>query len=308
MTPADLLPNPAVKQTYSPKEIALAVGVSESSLKRWADKGKLEFVKTVGGHRRITFHEAIRFAREAQLPILRPDVLGLPDLKPSDSFADGSPEQVLYTLLSEGRSPEARVMLMDLYLKGSSLASLADGPIMEAMRRIGELWRDDDSKGVYVEHRATDAMIQAVTSLRALATPQLSPEEDDRPIAIGGAPAQDTHQLASIMIAAVVAETGFRDMNLGPDTPMDALLEAIRTHKPKLVWLSSSMAQTRPSDAELRRLTDEVSLLGGFLVLGGAGFYEKAPPPSPRIKTCATLSELAALASGMLIGNESPAR
>ena len=37
----------------SPRELAEAVGVSESSLKRWADRGRVHVHRTEGGHRRI---------------------------------------------------------------------------------------------------------------------------------------------------------------------------------------------------------------------------------------------------------------
>ena len=66
-----------MKQTLSPRELARALGVSESSLKRWADDGKIRFSRTVGGHRRIAVSDALQFARDAKLPLVRPDVLGL---------------------------------------------------------------------------------------------------------------------------------------------------------------------------------------------------------------------------------------
>jgi len=36
----------------SPRELAEALGVSESSLKRWVDAGKIAASRTEGGHRR----------------------------------------------------------------------------------------------------------------------------------------------------------------------------------------------------------------------------------------------------------------
>ena len=43
-----------MKPLLSPKELADAIGVSESSIKRWVDNGEIQATKTSGGHRRIT--------------------------------------------------------------------------------------------------------------------------------------------------------------------------------------------------------------------------------------------------------------
>jgi len=57
----------------SPRELADALGVSESSLKRWVDAGKITAARTEGGHRRIALQEAVRFIRETGAPLARPE-------------------------------------------------------------------------------------------------------------------------------------------------------------------------------------------------------------------------------------------
>ncbi|MGB5390214.1 MAG: helix-turn-helix domain-containing protein, partial [Thermoanaerobaculia bacterium] len=69
-----------MKDVLSPKEFAQAIGVSESSIKRWVDSGTIPASKTAGGHRRIAMSEAVRFLRETKTPLLHPDILGLPDV------------------------------------------------------------------------------------------------------------------------------------------------------------------------------------------------------------------------------------
>ena len=50
-----------MESLLSPREVAVALGVSESSVKRWVDLGELAALRTAGGHRRITRAEAVRF-------------------------------------------------------------------------------------------------------------------------------------------------------------------------------------------------------------------------------------------------------
>lgn len=69
-----------LKPVLSTRELAEAIGVSESSIKRWADDGTVRAVRTIGGHRRIPFEEAIRFVRASNLRLVKPEVLGLHDV------------------------------------------------------------------------------------------------------------------------------------------------------------------------------------------------------------------------------------
>src|SRR5215211_2356769 len=61
----------------TPKDLADAIGASESSLRRWVDSGRVKMSRTAGGHRRIPLAEAIRFIRETHATVVRPDLLGL---------------------------------------------------------------------------------------------------------------------------------------------------------------------------------------------------------------------------------------
>lgn len=49
--------------------------LSKSSLNRWCD---LPSQRTVGGHSRIAIPVVVRFLRENQREVVRPDILGLP--------------------------------------------------------------------------------------------------------------------------------------------------------------------------------------------------------------------------------------
>ena len=67
-----------MKTQVSPKQLARAIQVSESSIKRWCDQGAISTVRTAGGHRRIDMTDVMRFLRDHRYAIVRPEVLGLP--------------------------------------------------------------------------------------------------------------------------------------------------------------------------------------------------------------------------------------
>ncbi|MEO0963699.1 MAG: B12-binding domain-containing protein [Planctomycetota bacterium] len=286
-----------MRNVLSPKEVALAIGVSESSLKRWADAGRIRVRRTAGGHRRIAIQEAIRFARENGFPVVRPDLLDLPEVgltkRPNAELASLS--DVFYEKLNEGSAEEVRAMLLELYLSGRPLSEVFDGPIRAAMERIGEEWRHGES-GIYVEHRATDICIQAVTMVRGLISgdSNAGPDADqDRPVAIGGSPSHDPYILPSLMAATVLADLGFREVNLGPETPMRAMIAAARHYRPELVWLSCSVIDAVPPTGDIEGLASTVREWDGKVILGGRGFDEKRPIKVEGVRFVSSMAMLA---------------
>lgn len=223
-------------QLLSPRQLAAALGVSESSLKRWIDAGKITAARTEGGHRRIARAEALRFIRETGAPVARPELLDLPEvaLVQADVERPRGDDAFRYYLL-EGDVSAARGWLLSRYLAGASVAELCDGPVREAMHRIGELWAHD-AEGIFLEHRATDACLQALAHLRVAI-------EDPPPrarLALGGGPEDDPYLVPSFMAAMVLASAGLHVINLGPDTPIGAFDRAVARHRPDLVWISAS--------------------------------------------------------------------
>jgi hypothetical protein len=282
-----------VKGLLTPRELAEAIGVSESSLKRWADAGLVKVSRTGGGHRRIALAEAIRFIREAKCQLVRPDIIGLPGDAQVEASPSGSDEESLFEYLQRGHAAMARSLVMSLYLAGRSVAEICDGPLHGALARIGELWRSGGDDGVFVEHRATDICVHALAQLR-LAIDVAT----DAPAALGGAPPGDPYFLPSMIAALVLASEGMAPVNLGPDTPLAALRAGVARHHPRLVWLAVTAEVDAARAREVATLADEVAGSGALLVFGGQqrGAFAGAVRPDAHVAYAASMAELATLA------------
>lgn len=287
--------------------MAAAIGVSESSLKRWADTGRVRVSRTMGGHRRIPIQEVIRFAREANLPIVKPEILGI-EQSQIDEVADRieeSPSLVdtFTELLVTDQAEEARAVLTDLYFQGRSVAWLGDEMIRPAMQTIGEMWMQAD-EGILIEHRAVDICMQTLMQLRTLisgveSSGDATGPDSERPLALGGAPAGDPYVLSSLLVSCVLLESGFRVTNYGANVPIDALLEAVRQHRPRLVWLSCSHPESMPPPRKLDELADKIGALGGVLMIGGRA-SPNGSGGSEYLRRSGSLAELNAYASGLV--------
>ncbi len=207
----------------SPRQLALAVGVSESSLKRWADAGKLRVSRTDGGHRRIAMTEAVRFIRDAGLTVVRPDLLGLGGVV-------GKRRPAAKALETDARA--IRAQLVGRFLGGESIAGLADGPIAAALARL-DVQGDRDPKSEALARVATDAWTHAIATLRGLCDVAA-----DAPLALGGArgPAPGA-SLRSATVAAALAGEGMRVIDLGANLDAAVLRATVTAHRPALTWL-----------------------------------------------------------------------
>lgn len=272
----------------STRDLADALGVSESSLKRWIDSGKITATRTEGGHRRVAVSEAMRFIRASRAPVARPELLDLREV-----YAARSSGRDLTSYLIDGDDAAARGWLLARYLDGQTIAELADGPIRSAMTQLGDLWRHDE-EGIFVEHRATDICLRGIAQLRAL----LPALDDTAPLALGAAPAGDPYLIPSQLAAMVLIEAGVRAINLGPDTPVVALSRAIAHHRPRLVWLSISVALTPARARSLSRWLAELPASIAVAVGGQQVMTLRSLPP--RVRRVHAMSELADVATGVV--------
>ena len=67
-------------KSVSPKQLARAIGVSESSVKRWCDDGVIQTAYTPGGHRKIEIDQVLQFLRDTKHAVVDPEILGLPSM------------------------------------------------------------------------------------------------------------------------------------------------------------------------------------------------------------------------------------
>jgi methanogenic corrinoid protein MtbC1 len=201
----------------------------------------------------------------------------------------------VFEAMHQGDAAQVRSLITTAYLAGASVASLCDGPLRQAMQRLGELWRHGQD-GIAIEHHATSICIQVMEQLRQF---QADPRAD-APVAIGGGCAEDPYLVPSQMAGVVLAECGYRAINLGPHTPNIVLLAAVAKHKPVLVWrsLTGVMALDK-TEQELRELAEKLGDIP--LVIGGRHAAQIPTGSMPGVQMVGSMCELAAFARALVL-------
>jgi hypothetical protein len=243
--------------------------------------------------------EAVRFIRTSRAPVLRPEILGLAGLG-TIAAADpvgASASDALFAAFQRDDREAAIRQILSPFLGGMPVAALVDGPLREALARVGELWQHDE-RGIVVEHRAVDTCVQAIGLLRScLPSPPAT-----NPVALGGAPSGDPYVLPSLLTAAVLCEVGFGDVNLGPDVPVAAMERAVAEYRPSLVWLCLSVEPPQAGRREVARLAEIAAESGASLVAGGRGATRLGASGA---QVLGSMTELAAFARGLLAAQAS---
>jgi len=286
------------------RELAAAIGASESSVRRWTNDGTIATARTAGGHRRIAFSDAIRFIRETGTPVIRPEVLGLPPVVARAAGKSLGNEALIADLnhaLHTGHAAAAIGCIVGLFLNGQNAASICDRAIQPAMKRVGQLWLDDP-RAILTEHRATAICVSGLSMLRRM----IGEPANHAPVALGGAPDGDPYLLPSMMAGTVLAEAGYRDLNFGPDLPLELLAVATQEHRASLVWLAVKVAADWTTlRSRIEALAKQLETTSAHFIIGGTGVTPDDLRPSKNISVMQTMSELAAFARGAI--RQSPA-
>lgn len=224
-----------MRDILTPKQVARAIAVSESSVKRWCDNGVIPTQYTAGGHRRITISGLLEFLRGGKHELIHPEALGLPPTSGQTvRVLDRAREQMTEALIA-GDEPRCRQITIDLYLAEQSISAICDSIFAAAFREIGDRWACGDAE-VYQERWGCEISLRVLHELRSL-LPNPSAES---PLAIGGAASGDQYQLGTTMAELVLRDEAWNAISVGANLPFTTLAAAIREHRPKLFWVSCS--------------------------------------------------------------------
>lgn len=244
--------------------------VSEATIKRWADAGHLQTQKTIGGHRRFTLAEVLRF--ESAQGLGAPSLETHAPLKTSETTATRThAREQFFAAIVNGHEAEAAAILLKLHLERMPPVRILEEVVTPSLYRIGDLWHGDELS-VADEHLATRTAIRAIETLRT----SLRATVMDGPVAICCAVEDELHDVATLCVQVLLESAGWSVRNLGANTPFFALGEAIKRHRPRLVCISSTtniaLSRYAREYAQFQAVAHEH---GARIALGGAGFEDE---------------------------------
>ncbi len=247
-------------ELLSTSEAARIIGVGTTSVKRWADTGLLDCVRTAGGHRRFTRNALDRFVRlqQQQEPVV------------------DEVDRWLDVLLSEMSHELALVRACARLGSWCAVAEELSPVLTEFGLRCSR-----SEIGVGEEHitseRLSRALARIVESLPLLPT---------APLCLLACIETEDHALGLSLAELCLRELGWASLWLGRRTPTSAIVDQIcNNDRIRMVGLSASEACANPS--LLRLISSSVGSVcrdrDVALILGGRGPWPEVPSYGTRI-------------------------
>jgi excisionase family DNA binding protein len=245
----------------STSEAARLIGAGTTSVKRWADTGMLDCVRTAGGHRRFTRDALDRFVR----------------LQQREETVVDEVARWIDSLLSE--MSHELVLLRAHRRLGSwcRVAAELEPVLVELGVRCAR-----GQVSVAEEHVFSERLSRALARI-AESLPLLS----NAPTCLLACVESEAHSLGLSFAELCLRESGWASIWLGSWTPTDAIMERVRLdERIRLVGLSASEACDDPS--LLRRVQTAVGGVcrerGVELMLGGGGPWPEVPKYGTRLR------------------------
>ena len=259
-------------QLFSPKQIGLALGVSEASIKRWVDKGIIECIKTDGGHRKIPMFALMDYIKKNNADLVNPEAVNIPVTSGRIKDKMGKSFDELQEGFKNCDEYKIQGIIYDLYTSGQTPEKIFDELLAPSLHQLGCEW-EDGNVDAFQERRAIQICIRTLYGFN-----QFFPQPDKgAPIALLGTLSGDPYTIPPLMIEVCLRAKGWKTEFLGNDLPVVSYAKAIEMYQPDLIVISMSCCDDEDETTKELLGLEEVALMNkcGF-ILGGRAVPNEA--------------------------------
>ena len=268
-------------EVLSTRQVAQLLGVGEATVKRWADSGEIDCVRSPGGHRKFRLRDVTSFVQKR-----RQEVVGA---QPSPLSPDGASVADAIAALEKhalrGDISACIAQMATLRLTGTSLAEIFDERLSPALRSIGRK-REKGTLSAPEELVAIETVLAAVARAQPLAEPPGEPNRADRGTAVVASFDAGSQEVATRMAACLLRARCFEVLVPPRQTTPRDLAEMIVRARAAIVALACSARHDPPALVEQIEVAAQAARqTGGVLLVIGPGTSSLRLPQGARLLT-----------------------
>ncbi len=261
-------------QFFNSQEAAKILGVNVSTIKRWTDEGRLQCVKTPGGHRKFFLKHLAYFLEMNQDKSSKPNLFPMEneeDLRISYYVMKGDFDYLVdYVEENALMCNRERVqqVLNGLYLGQFPLHVIYDRLVTPLLRRLGDRWHNG-LISITEEHFATHTVRDAIIRLQGI----IRRPTKHLGIAFCLNFSDELHDIALKMVDHILEARGFKILFSGPLTVLDNADDVFSRYRPNRVYVSSTIVENiEKVQKEFDFLCENCMKYDVGLYVGGPGF------------------------------------
>ena len=223
---------------YSTKELAKLFRANESTVRRWADAGKLKCFKSPGGHRKFTPEHVSEFINKYHYEIMSFDLdlshrLG----KEMLSFVTKENVHILSEVFFAQAIRADKESLINIlrtcYSADIPLDSIYDDIVGTAVRKTLS-FRSHEKLSWAQEHLAISSILESLSQFQSFTEKGLPTSQ----IALCGSPTNGFQEVVLLGLSHLLKVAGWKVYNLGSNTPLEVLIKATQEIAPTLIYAS----------------------------------------------------------------------
>jgi excisionase family DNA binding protein len=261
-------------QFLNSEEAANVLGVNVSSIKRWTDEGKLECIRTIGGHRKFQMNHLANFLEKNKRKSSKVSVFKVEDgtdLKLNYYILKGDFDHLKSFVFKEAlksNRDSVQQVLTGLYLGQYPLPQIYDHLLVPILHEIGLRWMQE-KLSVMEEHVASQIIRDAVIRLQGII--RIPKKKIGNVICLNLS--NELHDIGLKMVQNILEFRGFKTYYSGQKTPFFDLEQMVTRYKPNRLYISSTFIENVEKDQnEINILYDICEKKSIKIYIGGAGF------------------------------------
>ncbi|MCB9089775.1 MAG: cobalamin B12-binding domain-containing protein [Calditrichae bacterium] len=254
-------------------EVARILGVNVSTVKRWTEEGKLECIKTAGGHRKFLMAHLGDYVKNYKK---KHTIINLFPMEDENDL------QISYRILKhdypflidyvvtqalESRLEKVQQVLNGLYLGQHPLHKIYDRLITPALHRLGQMWHNDELS-IIEEHFGSQTIRDSLIRLQGIIS--IPSEKIGRAICLNLS--TELHDIALKMVANILELRGYQVYFSGQFTDIFKIEYAFEKFRPERIYLSCTWVEDlEKTQAELEKILKNCDIYNTSMYLGGQG-------------------------------------
>ena len=247
------------KKYYTSRDVSEMFQLNESTIKRWADAGKLRCSKTPGGHRKFTAAQVEEFAKSSGLTPTNTHLDLFPHLMKNDitSLLHDHKQNLSSLFVSRAFQAETESLVRILHNRYSAkfpVEKVYDTIIGEAVRTIFAQHKENNITQAE-KHVASTSIFESLLQFGTIT--QRKPANGR--IAVCGSVTNGLREIILFGLSHLLELEGWKVYNLGANTEPEVLLKAVETYKPSLIcssWEYLSKNVLKESNMAIEHFTD----------------------------------------------------